>query len=336
MECEQLKDDLGIKECTNDNDYWVGAIKACGGGDKLPSANQLAELAKYLYDTSSIKVSSTTFNIYLNTEKASSLGLYIGDDETDYNFTLWSGVEDYGGYGGFGVARSFNMYSTSIVSPKRTYGGQQVVCVEPTSSTPSSDDDALDTYVKVLCDKAIKHYNIADSDCSVTPESVQSSVSSNSLADLTPNIVFSNGLMIYIGSDLEDISDLSDAENADDREGFVVYVDVNGKSGSGKLWEDVFPFYLLKSGKVLPAYDADLIVGANNKEYLNVNVLYDSYNDENREIKLLLKDSNYRNAACATGYIKSAKYCDGKTQYDLCKKDYHDCRMIVKEPVKLF
>lgn len=33
-ECEKIKDSLGIRTCY-DNDYWAGAIKTCGGIDKL-------------------------------------------------------------------------------------------------------------------------------------------------------------------------------------------------------------------------------------------------------------------------------------------------------------
>lgn len=330
-ECEQLKGDLGIYLCAEDIDYWAGAVKECGGVSKMPTHAQVDEIAQYVYNTSSIDSVGNTYGLTLDVGKANDLGF------TGNIFWLWSS-QQYDGYSAY--RRLFDTTNTGWFIDSRSNSNVQAVCIgEATSpSTPDDeeDDDVSDDYNMVLCDKIKKQYNIDGSDCSVTPESVQSSVSSNSLADLTPNIVFSNGLMIYIGSDLEDISDLSDAENADDREGFVVYVDVNGKSGSGKLWQDVFPFYLLKSGKVLPAYDDDLIAGANNTENLSVNVLYDNYSGDNREIKLLLSDANFRSAACVTGYIKSAKYCDGKTQYDLCKKEYHDCRMIVKEPVKLF
>ena len=79
-----------------------------------------------------------------------------------------------------------------------------------------------------------------------------------------------------------------------------------------------------------------MISGPINKEYMKVNVLYDNYSAQSRQIKLLLKDTNFRAAACAIGYVTASGYCDGRTEYDLCKKDYHDCRMIVKEPYKFF
>ena len=319
-ECEAEKDSLGIKGCYHVNDYWAGAVKACGGVSKMPTMAQVAEIANYVYNTSGIGAQEYVSNLTLDRDKAAELGF------TGSSFSVWSGEESGSGYA---YRRGFYSTNTYWNDSIRSYSNPQAVC-------PASEDDVSGDYNEVLCDKIAEKYNLKDSDCSITPESVQSKVTSKNFSELTPNITYANGLMLYIGSDLEDISDLSDAENADDREGFVVYVDVNGKSGSGKLWQDVFPFYLLKSGKVLPAYDDDLIAGANNTENLSVNVLYDNYSGDNREIKLLLSDANFRSAACVTGYIKSAKYCDGKTQYDLCKKEYHDCRMIVKEPVKLF
>ena len=143
-------------------------------------------------------------------------------------------------------------------------------------------------------------------------------------------------MRLYIGSNYGEIAELSDTEDASDKNGFVVYVDVNGKSGHGKLWEDVFPFYLLESGKIIPAYNDVTPAGGNNMDHLKVNVVYDDYSGPNRALKLLMKDANFRSAACAVGYVKSEKYCDGKVQYDLCKDIVRDCRMIVKEPVKMF
>ena len=50
-ECEQLKDKLGIEKCYIDNDYWAGAVKACGGVSKMPNKAQLTTLAKEMKDT---------------------------------------------------------------------------------------------------------------------------------------------------------------------------------------------------------------------------------------------------------------------------------------------
>ena len=49
-ECEELKDELGIKICYSNSDYWAGAVKACGGVDRLPTMEQLGLLATYLFN----------------------------------------------------------------------------------------------------------------------------------------------------------------------------------------------------------------------------------------------------------------------------------------------
>ena len=86
-ECRAEKDKLGIKYCNYDQDYWPGAVKQCGGVSKMPTADDLAELAKVLYNTSSINSSGDTYNLTLDTSKASSMG-FTGD-----HFYVWSGEE---------------------------------------------------------------------------------------------------------------------------------------------------------------------------------------------------------------------------------------------------
>ena len=83
-ECEQLKGDLGITNCTFDNDYWAGAVKNCGGVSKMPTSAHTSELAKYVYNTSNLGVPLT-----LDTEKVSELGFTIEGS----SFTVWENVE---------------------------------------------------------------------------------------------------------------------------------------------------------------------------------------------------------------------------------------------------
>ena len=197
-------------------------------------------------------------------------------------------------------------------------------------------ENAEENYANTLCVQIDEKFNTANSNCSTDVSAVKNAASSGVFKNVTPHIEFTNGLRAYIGSNYGEIAELSDTEDASDKNGFVVYVDVNGKSGHGKLWEDVFPFYLLESGKIIPAYNDVTPAGGNNMDHLKVNVVYDDYSGPNRALKLLMKDANFRSAACAVGYVKSEKYCDGKVQYDLCKDIVRDCRMIVKEPVKMF
>ena len=87
-ECEQLKGDLGIKECYyTDNDYWAGAVKACGGVSKMPTMAQLADIANYVYNTSGIGA-TTQRDLTLDYDKVEELGFsrYI-------YFYVWSGEE---------------------------------------------------------------------------------------------------------------------------------------------------------------------------------------------------------------------------------------------------
>ena len=117
--CEELKSELGINGCYNDPDYWAGAVKQCGGVSKMPTKADLTELAKVLYNTSSINSSGWTFGLTLDTSKASSMGF------TGSEFIVWSGEED-------GSDRAYirNLHSSSTYwgNPTRNYSGIQAVC----------------------------------------------------------------------------------------------------------------------------------------------------------------------------------------------------------------
>ena len=89
-ECEAQKSTLGINECYwDDNDYWAGAVKQCGGVSKMPTMAQLGELASQMY------VGNPTIGAYQdkddiqfdsNSSTAKSLGLTP-------HFRLFSGEE---------------------------------------------------------------------------------------------------------------------------------------------------------------------------------------------------------------------------------------------------
>lgn len=220
-------------------------------------------------------------------------------------------------------------------SPNKLCNG---VCMTPEAYlTNCKTATAAANTAATFCNKIADVYNVNADNCSVATSKVTSAVSSGNFKDVTPHIILSNGLRIYLGSDITSISELTGASK-NDRVGFKVYVDINGTSGKGKLYQDVFPFYLLVSGKTVPGYrdDKDNPAGANNKNHLSLNVVYDNYSSNTREIKLLLRDTNFRSAACAIGYVTSSKYCDTAKTYNVCKKEYHDCRFIVNKPFKLF
>ena len=89
-ECNELKSKLGIKNCrTDNNDYWGGAVKQCGGVSKMPTMAQLAELASQMYvgnPTIGAKQDKDDIQYDPNSSVSKALGL------TPY-FGLWSGEE---------------------------------------------------------------------------------------------------------------------------------------------------------------------------------------------------------------------------------------------------
>ncbi len=126
-QCAAEKDKLGIKECCSDgfcngNDYWAGAVKQCGGVSKMPTQADLTELAKVLYNTSNINSSGWTYNLTLDTSKASSMGF------TGSSFVVvWSGE----------VYDSNHAYYRSFLSSQtgrstvdgRSHSNYQAVCL---------------------------------------------------------------------------------------------------------------------------------------------------------------------------------------------------------------
>ena len=121
-ECEAQKDDLEIKACYYDNDYWAAAVKQCKGVSKMPTMAQLAELASQMYvGNPSIGAKETKENIQYdpNSSVSKSLGL------TPF-FYLWSGEEyssSYAYYRNFYTTYSYwNFYP-------RNYSYLQAVCL---------------------------------------------------------------------------------------------------------------------------------------------------------------------------------------------------------------
>ena len=92
-ECMAKKDNLGIKECCpisycNNNDYWAGAVKECGGVNKMPTMDDLAKLASQLYKGNpSIGAKQDISGLQWDQDAATSLGF------TSSDFWLWAGEE---------------------------------------------------------------------------------------------------------------------------------------------------------------------------------------------------------------------------------------------------
>ena len=93
-ECEELKSTgkYGIPSCPADNDYWAGAIKTCGGIDKLPTISQL------------------------RTFRNAVLESRCSDDECYYNWNT-TAMNNYG----FNTSKQgFNIYTNSEIEPGET------------------------------------------------------------------------------------------------------------------------------------------------------------------------------------------------------------------------
>lgn len=194
-----------------------------------------------------------------------------------------------------------------------------------------------------LCERIRDMYNISESNCSLDIATYATSIASGDFSSATPHIVLTNGLKMYITTGAVNIDALgpSDDTNIDreDRVGYTVYIDDNGKSGKSKVYSDVFPFYLLISGKVVPAGGnnaAGKASGADSVDHLNFNVFYDTFSTK-RAQKMLSRDVDFRTAACMTGYIVSPTYCKkGATVISKnasCTKE-SDCRFKVNKPLK--
>ena len=120
-ECEAQKDDLEIKGCSLEEDYWAGAVKQCGGVSKMPTHSDLDEIAKALYPNQTINSWGSTYNLTYTTGTATSLGL------PEPFFYLWSGEEGNSIYAGY---RTFNtMYSFWGYDGNDRSSGAQAVCV---------------------------------------------------------------------------------------------------------------------------------------------------------------------------------------------------------------
>ncbi len=92
-ECQSLKGDLGINLCSysSDYDYWAGAVKECGGISKMPTEEQLKDIAFFVYNGT---LQCPEYTNCQDTNKVQSLGFkhstvsYIG-----LYFSIWSNKE---------------------------------------------------------------------------------------------------------------------------------------------------------------------------------------------------------------------------------------------------
>ena len=202
----------------------------------------------------------------------------------------------------------------------------------------------------LLCERIKDTFNVKTSNCGVDLNIPTYVAIGNFKAEKlvnSPHIQFANGQKLYIlHEEVTKISQMAPENGTSwDRsnQGFVVYIDVNGKAGKSKLWSDVFPFYLLLNGMVVPAYPPDnSLGGGNDSDYLNFNVVYDEMENGKRVTKQLVIGTDYRTAYCTTGAIDAqTQYCKGgaggtPVTKDATCTDEKACRAKNNKPMKFF
>ena len=89
------KGEIDVDACYNGNDYFAGAVKACGGINNMPTESQLIDLAKYVYNTDSINGGTSTTYAPLDTEIAAQ---FLSASPFSGYFYVWSGQENSSNY----------------------------------------------------------------------------------------------------------------------------------------------------------------------------------------------------------------------------------------------
>ena len=127
-ECEEIADGgYGNNKayCGYPNDYWAGAVKACGGIDNMPTLAQLGELATYVYNHDSTigDRQNISSGLTLYPEKASQL---LSASPYSDSFIVWS-VQEVSTNGAFG--RNFTSTSTNWTDRGRDDSNLLAVCL---------------------------------------------------------------------------------------------------------------------------------------------------------------------------------------------------------------
>ena len=116
----------GITYCMSSaigtSDYWAGAVKLCGGKNKMANLEQLAKIAAYTYNTSSIGAKKDISDVTFDATKAAEFGL------TSSGLSIWASEGDSarGVYG-----RIFNSTNTKLQSGiYRSSSTRRAICID--------------------------------------------------------------------------------------------------------------------------------------------------------------------------------------------------------------
>ena len=111
---------LGIKECYYEGDYWAGAVKQCGGINKMPTMDDLAKIASLIYKGNpTVGAYKDVYNLTYESGTATSLGL------PEPLFLLWSG-EEFAEHNAY--IRGFYPTGTLCTFDLRGFSGKQAIC----------------------------------------------------------------------------------------------------------------------------------------------------------------------------------------------------------------
>ena len=224
-------------------------------------------------------------------------------------------------------------------------------CVPDNATVPRKGANFCEMFVSIVNTKA----GVSLCSCGAVAADV------TDFSGIVPDIVLRNGMRVFNASqNPTDISEftLADGEHKNyieketggtkiytDEFGYTLYIDIDGaKNGNSKLWEDIFPFYVTLSGKVVPAYNtADISgFGGGSRYYLQTSILVDSANADGSNSYWLAgsKSVSFRESACRSGYVsEKANYCERNPrieQHATCKDESNSCTIKKVNPIKWF
>ncbi len=244
----------------------------------------------------------------------------------------------------------FNNY---FIPPAKAECGSDVNMNCAENEVWSEDNCACVDTPRTLPRKGAKFCKLFEQRINTNTSSCSGSSISDSVSDFsskTPDIVLRNGIRIYnLHQDPTNIAVLQNNENTGSYTGvdntntwgYTVYVDVDGaNSGDSVKWEDVYPFYITLSGRVIPAYDSSNPgeYGGDSPYHLQVSIYNEKVNSSGSiDPSWIEKSITFKEGACKVGYISSTTpYCGGISKLAECSAVNSACQLKAIRPVKFF
>jgi len=188
--------------------------------------------------------------------------------------------------------------------------------------------------------------NIAPNESVCSGDSID--INTKDFTKKKPDLVLRNGIRLYnVHQNPSSIPQLNipssgtSSSELNEQHGYTIYADIDGNKGNSILWDDVYPFYLTLSGKVIPAYDKNVNpegAGGDSEEHLQVSVKNESFSGGgHRVLRWLSKSVSFKEGACQSGYVNSeTPYCSGSTYNLTCNSMNSNCRLKPIRPLKFF